>query len=149
MTTATNYASFKPAVLHVTPEGTGHLIGTRCPTCGAHFFPPRAVCSRCLTEDLQTVGLSDAGTLYTFTVIHQSTPGFQIPYVLGYVDLPEGVRVLAQIGVAAEQARIGMPLDLSIEPFGEDKDGNPMLGYRFRPARGSGAGTPAAASVKE
>ncbi len=84
---------------------------------------------------METVPLSGEGTLYTYTVIRQSIPVFEVPYVLGYVDLPEGVRLMGQIaGCEPDDVRIGMPLVLSIEPFGEDEDGNELTGYRFRPA---------------
>jgi uncharacterized OB-fold protein len=90
------------------------------------------VCSRCLTEELETVPLSSHGTVYTYTVVHQAAPGFEVPYALGYVDLPEGVRVLGQIvGVEPEAVRIGMEVELSLEQFGENDEGRGLVGYRF------------------
>ena len=125
----------RPGLLEVGPDGTGHLLGSRCPSCGAFFFPQRHVCSRCLTEELEATPLSARGTVYTCTVIHQAAPGFEVPYALGYVDLPEGVRVLGQIaGVEPDAVRIGMEVELSLEPFGEDDQGRELIGYRFRPA---------------
>ncbi|MFQ5524095.1 MAG: Zn-ribbon domain-containing OB-fold protein [Acidimicrobiia bacterium] len=127
--------SFRPGELEVHPDGTGNLIGSWCRNCGAHFFPVREACSRCLSDDLETVPFSTRGTLYTYSVVHQSTPSFEVPYVLGYVDFPEGVRIMGQItGCGIEDIRIGMPLVLSLEPWGEDDEGNPLIGYRFRPA---------------
>ncbi len=84
---------------------------------------------------METVPLSTEGTVYTYTVVHQSTPAFEVPYVLGYVDLAEGVRVLGQItGCDPGDVRIGMPVVLTVEPFGEDEEGRELAGYRFRPA---------------
>lgn len=124
------WVPFRPGVL----DDDGRLVGSRCPACGAHFFPSRQVCARCLAEDLETAVLSTRGTLYTYTVVRQSVPGFEAPYVLGYVDLPEGVRVLGQIvGAAPDEVRIGMTLAVSVEPFGEDQEGRQVLGYRLRP----------------
>ena len=37
-------------------------------------------------------------------------------------------------GIDLDEIKIGMPLALSLEPFGEDEDGNPLTGYRFVPA---------------
>ncbi len=130
--------SFRPGELEVRPDGSGQLLGSRCHSCGAHFFPVREVCSGCLSDDMETVGLSEQGTLYTFSVVRQSTPAFEVPYSLGYVDFPEGVRIMGQIsGCRPDEISIGMPMVLSLEPFGEDENGNPLTGYRFRPGQGA------------
>lgn len=73
--------------------------------------------------------------MYTYTIVRQSTPAFEVPYALGYVDFPEGVRIMGQIaGVEFDEITIGMPMTLALEPFGEDEQGNPLTGYRFRPS---------------
>lgn len=128
--------SFRPGELEIEPDGTGHLLASRCRSCGAHFFPIREACSGCLSDDLETVHLSRSGTVYTYTVVRQSTPSFAVPYALGYVDLPEGVRVMGQFSCELSELAIGMAVELVVEPFGEDDDGNPLHGYRFRPTEG-------------
>jgi uncharacterized OB-fold protein len=134
--------SFRPGELEVRSDGSGHLLGSRCHSCGAHFFPVREVCSGCLSDKLKTVGLSTQGTLYTYSVVRQSTPAFEVPYALGYVDFPEDVRIMGQIsGCELDEIRIGMALVLSLEPFGEDGSENPLTGYRFRPAETGVQGT--------
>ncbi len=126
--------SFRPGELEVHPDGTGNLLGSRCRDCGAHFFPVREACAGCLSQDLETIKFSTEGILYTYTVVRQSIPAFEVPYILGYVDFPEGVRIMGQIaGIEPEDITIGMPMVLSIEPFGTDDDGNPLTGYRYRP----------------
>lgn len=134
-TTTPAWVPLRPGVLELGPDGQGRLLGSRCPACGACFFPPVEVCARCLNGELEQAPLGTRGTLYTFTVVHQSTPAFPAPYVLGYVDLPEGVRVLGQIaGVEPDDVRVGMELALSVEPFAVDDEGRQVLGYRFHPA---------------
>lgn len=128
--------SFRPGELEIDPDGTGHLLGSRCRSCGAHFFPIREACSGCLSDDLETVRLSRSGTVYTYTVVRQSTPAFAVPYALGYVDLPERVRVMGQFSCDPSELAIGMAVELVVEPFGEDDDGNVLHGYRFRPTEG-------------
>ncbi len=126
--------SFRPGELEVRDDGTGNLLGSRCRSCGAHFFPVREACSGCLSGDLETVKFATEGTLYTYSVVRQSTPDFEVPYVLGYVDFPENVRIMGQIGgCEIDDIKIGMPMVLALEPFGEDDDGNPLTGYRFKP----------------
>ena len=134
MTTSVMGASFRPGELEVHADGTGNLMGSRCRGCGAHFFPIREACAGCLSQDLETISFSTEGILYTYSVVRQSTPDFEVPYALGYVDFPEGVRIMGQIsGIEFEDITIGMPMVLALEPFGEDEEGNPLTGYRFRP----------------
>ena len=135
MTGSALATSFRPGELEVREDGSGNLLGSRCRSCGAHFFPIRQACSGCLSSDLETVRFSTEGTLYTYSVVRQSTPAFEVPYALGYVDFPEGVRIMGQItGCETDEISIGMPMVLSLETFGEDDDGNPLTGYRFKPA---------------
>lgn len=89
------------------------MTGSRCSSCGACFYPQRSVCSRCLAE-LEPVELSTRGTVYTYTVVHQAGPGFETPYTLVYVDLPEGVRMLGQLD---GEPAIGIEVELSGERF--------------------------------
>ncbi|HYM90718.1 MAG TPA: OB-fold domain-containing protein, partial [bacterium] len=108
---------------------------------GAHFFPRRLVCARCLSLAMATVPLNTRGTLYTYTTVYQSTPEFPTPYLLAYIDLPEGVRLLAQlVGVGPAEVRIGMPLELRVETVGTEAGGRPVLGYRLHAVPESGPG---------
>ncbi|MEZ5175561.1 MAG: Zn-ribbon domain-containing OB-fold protein [Acidimicrobiia bacterium] len=135
MTTAVMGASFRPGELEIHDDGTGNLLGSRCTNCGACFFPIREACAGCLSQELDTIRFSTEGTLYTYSIVRQSIPAFEVPYALGYVDFPEGVRIMGQIsGIDFDDIEIGMPMSLSLEPFGEDADGNPLTGYRFRPS---------------
>src|SRR3972149_2007214 len=93
-------APLRPGLLEVGANGEGHLIGSLCPKCGARYFPQRGVCARCLGE-LEPTPLATKGRLYTYTVLHQAAPGFEVPFVLGYVDLTDGVRVMGQLGGGA------------------------------------------------
>jgi len=129
--------SFRPGEFEVDAEGNGHLVGSRCRGCGAHFFPVRRACSGCLSTDLETTRLSSRGILYTYTIVRQSTPDFEVPYMLGYVDLPEGVRVMGQMIGPELELPLGTPMELEVVPFGTGDDGADLLGYRFVPvARG-------------
>lgn len=129
----TESVSFRPGELQVEADGEIRLLGSSCPGCGAHFFPVREVCARCLTE-LETIRLPTEGTLYTYTVVRQSIPAFEVPYLLGYVDLPEGVRLMGQVtGVEIDEVHIGMRLRLVPADWGLDPEGRRLVGYTFRP----------------
>ncbi len=75
-------------------QGKVHLLGSRCPSCSAAFFPSRTICPADGTEGLEELALADHGIIYTYTVIRQSTPEFEAPYAMVYIDFPQDVRVL-------------------------------------------------------
>ena len=91
----------------------------RCGACGASRHYPRALCPSCLSSDVDWVRCSGKGTVYTFTATHQNqAPGFrdELPYVMAYVELEEGVRMLTNIvGCKPEDVRIGMAVEVVFE----------------------------------
>lgn len=85
------------AETHLISAGTGvALCGARCPGCGGLAFPFTPVCYRCGTEPGVRVALATSGVLYTYTTVHVSSSR-PTPYSIGYVDLDDGVRVLAEL----------------------------------------------------
>ncbi len=99
-------------------EGCGRheLILQRCRGCGTLQHRPRALCVSCLRDEIEHFPASGRGTVYSFTVTHQNqASGFReaLPYVLAYVELEEGVRLLTNIvGCAPEDVRIGLPVEV-------------------------------------
>jgi hypothetical protein len=94
----------------------GKFLAPRCKDCGEFFFPPRPYCPICLSANLEWEELSGKGFLYSWTEIHFALPEFEPPFLLGLVELAEGVgRVVAKIsGVKADELQIGMPLRIRI-----------------------------------
>ncbi|MGP4005956.1 Zn-ribbon domain-containing OB-fold protein [Streptomyces sp. 4N124] len=95
----------------------GRLRGSRCADCAVAVYPADPACPRC-GGPAEPIALSATGTLWTWTVQRyapKSPPyavpdtGFE-PFAVGYVELPEGVRVLAALDVPPERITIGMPL---------------------------------------
>lgn len=123
------------------PEDPGEapsLEGSRCPGCGAYFYPPRHVCLACYREDLERVSLSRKGTVYTFTIGRMAPPRalVQAPYVIAQVQLPEGVIVPTVLtGVEPEEVRIGLPVELVVEKVTTDAEGNEVMAFKFRPCQ--------------
>jgi uncharacterized OB-fold protein len=95
------------------------LYVQQCRDCGVLRYHPRALCPQCLSDKTEWVLSSGRGTVYTFTVTYQNqAPGFReaLPYVLAYVELEEGVRLLTNIvDCAPEQVKIGMPVQVTFE----------------------------------
>ncbi|MEM2226284.1 MAG: Zn-ribbon domain-containing OB-fold protein [Candidatus Bathyarchaeia archaeon] len=112
------------------------LEGARCKGCGAIHFPPKAICDRCGGRDLESEGLSGEGELVAYTIIRHPPKGFedQAPYVIGIVQLKEGVRILSQIvDCDPTELREGMRLKVAIRRIKND-GGFIEYGYKFRPA---------------
>ena len=95
------------------------LYVQRCRSCASYRYYPRALCPSCLSDDTEWVLSSGRGTVYTYTVTYQNqAPGFrdQLPYVLAYVELDEGVRMLTNIvDCRPEDVRIGLPVQVTFE----------------------------------
>ena len=110
----------------------GELVLQRCGRCGVIQHRPRALCASCLSSEILHFVASGRGTIYTYTITHQNqAPGFReaVPYVLAYVELDEGPRLLTNIvECALEQVRIGLPVQVDFA----DEDGFSVP--RFRPA---------------
>lgn len=111
----------------------GRLLLPRCDNCATVIWYPRPMCPACGSFRVSSFEASGRGTLYTFTVVHRSNArGFRevVPYVLAYVELEEGPRVLTNVvGCDPDDIRIGMPLEVTFEDTGQ---GNAL--FRFRPA---------------
>jgi len=90
------------------------FLARKCNRCGEMFFPPRSHCPNCLTNDLEWIELSGKGTLYSWTEVNIAAPEFDTPFLLGLVDLPQGIgRIAAKIvGAEAHQLKIGMPVKI-------------------------------------
>ena len=89
-----------------------------CQACGQVVFPPRRHCTCCTSGDLEWRDSAGAGTVYTFTVIRQhGHPYFRgrLPYVLGFIDLDEGFRMLAEIDVPPGDAAVGQRVTVGWE----------------------------------
>lgn len=96
-----------------------------------------------MQDDIESIELSTEGTLYTYTTQEFAPPLpykgdrdpklFQ-PYVVGFVELPEGVLVETLIvGANAAELRIGQSL-VSTTTTLETADGPSLVTFAFRPA---------------
>jgi uncharacterized OB-fold protein len=116
-----------------------YLTARKCSQCGAVYLGTRVACSKCYaTAPFDEIRLSDRGTLWVYSIVHQSAPGIPTPYVAAIVDLPEGVSVrctLIDIETKPEQIEFGMALEMVTKKVREDKDGNDVIAFFFRPVR--------------
>ena len=104
----------------------------KCRDCGDLRFHPRALCTSCMSSSTEWVKCSGKGKIYTFTVTNQNgSAGFRdaLPYVLAWVDLEEGVRILTNI-VDCPPAQV--KIDQRVEVVFDDVTPDVTL-VKFRP----------------
>ncbi len=116
------------------------LMGAKCKKCGAIFIPPRAICRKCHSRELEWVPMKGEGTLVAFTCIAIGPP-FMIaegynrenPYCTGVIEMKEGPRICARIeGVnpgKPDSIKIGTPLTVKFLHRGEGEKSKTYLAF--------------------
>ena len=120
------------------------LVGSRCKDCGEIALGKRQTCSNCGGANPEEIPLSRRGKLWTYTVIRHRPPGDYkgpdpfVPFGLGLVEIPEGIRVLSPLHCDLEKIRIGMELELNVYPLYTDENKNEVMAFQFRPVQEGG-----------
>ncbi len=115
-----------------------HLLGNHCKNCQQNYFPSREVCPKCFAEGkeskMEKIKLSGKGKLYSYSIVQVAPKRFLPPYTLGYIDFPEGVRVLGQL-TTTDPAKLKLDMEMQAElgRIAIDEQGNEVLSYKFRP----------------
>jgi uncharacterized OB-fold protein len=122
------------------------FVGSACTTCGALSFPARRRCGRCHGTEFTAELVAPVGELYSYTVVHLGRPGMATPYVIGVVDFPDSIRVLARVldwvdRDGKPKIVIGESVTAAVAPA-DEQTGNPVADYRLRlvPAATAGGG---------
>lgn len=130
---------FYPDEGYWTVEKDGlHLIGSHCKKCQQNYFPPREICPQCFAQgeegEMEKIKLSSRGKLYTYSIVQVAPKRFLPPYGLGYVDFPEGVRVLGQL-TTMDPAKLKLDMEVQAElgRIAIDEQGNEVFSYKFKP----------------
>ena len=100
----------------------GRLVLPRCQACGTYIWYPRTFCPACRSIGVDWVPASGRGTVYSFTVAQRGNGPWagRAPYVIAYVELDEGPRVMTNlVGVDPETVRIGDAVTAVFEPAGD------------------------------
>jgi len=109
----------------------GHLQLPHCDACGAVIWYPRSMCPACGGTSISWADASGLGTVYSFSVVHRGAGRYRdaVPYVVAYVELDEGPRVLTNlVGCPPDEVHIGQRVQLVWSDTGE---GSSL--YRFEP----------------
>ena len=101
----------------------GKLMLQYDPTTRKYQFWPRANSVRTGKRNLRWQETSGKGQLYSYTVTYVPTAGFEdkVPYVIGLVELDEGVRIVANmVKVTPDDMQIGMRVKVAWEKLTDD-----------------------------
>jgi uncharacterized protein len=92
------------------------LVLKKCAKCGNIDQPPYLFCTECMSDEHEWIEASGKGTLYAYAINSFGVPfpfWDDMPYVLGIVDLDEGVRIISNIVECDhEKLRNGMELEV-------------------------------------
>lgn len=123
----------------LSPPEQVRLIGSKCKACGEISLGKRQTCSNCGGGNLEEIPLGRRGKLWTYTVIRHKPPGDYkgpdpfLPFGLGLVEMPEGIRVLSPIQCDLEKLNVGMELEMEVYPLYIDENNNEVMAFRFKP----------------
>lgn len=97
----------------------GELRLQHCTTCDHVQFPPRRLCSNCLSEDVEWRQASGAGRVRSWSLVTApGAPGFEeeVPFVSALIELEEGPTMLSVIrNCAADAVDFDMPVQVIFE----------------------------------
>lgn len=103
----------------------------RCDDCDHVIWYPRLFCPICHTSGVSWFEASGDGVVYSFTVARQSFGDWKaaVPYVIAYVELAEGPRVLTNVvDCDPDTLAIGDPVRIVY-----DRSPKGAAVYRFAP----------------
>jgi uncharacterized OB-fold protein len=96
------------------------LVVQRCGGCGTLRFPPRELCSSCLSTEVTWVEVSGRGEIFSYNVMHQVYhPAFatEVPYAVVVVKLAEGPKMISNlVDCPVDEIQIGLPVEVVFEP---------------------------------
>lgn len=122
-------------VVRIGADGRPWIEAFRCGDCGAVVTEQTMACRRCASRTPpEAFRATDTGRLHTWSLVHRSYPGIEVPFVSAIVDLDDGLSLKGTVrGVAADDLRQGLPLRLVFDDAGgaRDKEGVPYVGFHF------------------
>ena len=95
------------------------------------------ICANCQYDQFDITPLSTRGKIFSFSVVMVRPPEFykgDIPYALGTIELPEGIRLVSLLTQCDFDAlKVNMDVELVLEPLYINEDGDEVICYKFRP----------------
>lgn len=110
------------------------LMAQRCEACGCIAFPRKRVCPDCFSEDLADFALSRQGSLHTYALTYLGVGRLPAPYLIGFIDLPEKIRVFGLIECPdGAPVHAGQTMQVFGDTLWRDENGDDIFCYKFRP----------------
>jgi uncharacterized OB-fold protein len=120
----------------IDPDDDPRLLAGRCLECRQLHFPATELCPYCSSGRCETITLGRGGVLYAYTAVENAPPGYrgQVPYGIGVVELPEGIRIVTRLTESAvDRLRFEMPMRLVTEELFVNEAGDTIVGWAFAP----------------
>lgn len=120
----------------MTQDSPPQLLGGRHLETGKITFPCPADLER-----FEPVKLPRKGKIWSWTVqrFRPKTPPYTgpekfEPYAVGYIELPDTVIVESRlVNINFDDLNIGLDMELTLEEFGTDEQGNKVMTFAFEP----------------
>ena len=103
------------------------LLGLKCKECGTITVPPKMVCRKCASPDMEIIELKGRGKIQTFATVNVAPEGREdeVPYIIVLVELDEGPWLMGNLtGVDPNEATmelIGKRVKMGHKVFPGDK----------------------------
>ena len=124
---------FHPDLFEVPNDGSPpYLKGYRCKKCNQLDFPKLQLCPKCWGKEFEMVPLSRRGIVYSATDNFVGQQGMAPPYVFGYIDLPENIRIFAQFEAEVGTIECGDEVEVVEGTIRMNRDGLPIKSYKFK-----------------
>ena len=114
-------------------RAAGRFVVPWCADCGVTFWHPRGHCPACGSSRIEYAEPTWPAHVYTYTVNHRPKKGDQAAEtsMIGYIELDDGLRLLANLELGAQENIIGSP----VRP--EAREGDDGISFVFVPATGA------------
>ncbi len=101
-----------------------NLLIQRCKDCEKSIFYPKSMCPHCWSENVEWIVSKGKGKLYSYTIVNTGAPdefAGAVPYVIGVIDLDEGVRMVSWIVECAhDKIKCNMDVEVSFKDLNEE-----------------------------
>lgn len=125
----TNWIPAVEGLFADTAEGP-RLLGSRCTSCGTPYFPRKTACHnpQCSGSKIEDCSYGGKGVVWSYSVAdfpppapHKFDKPFK-PYVIGVIDMENGLRVIGQMVNPLEEMKVGATVELVIDTLYHEED---------------------------